>query len=61
MKKYQIIYADPPWKYQQGKSMGTNFAGVADAQYECMPLEDILALPVYNLSDEKSFLCFGKD
>ena len=56
MKKYQIIYADPPWKYQQGKSMGTNFAGAADAQYECMPLEDILALPIRNITDERCIL-----
>ena len=56
MKKYQIIYADPPWKYIQGKSMGTSFAGAADAHYECMPLEEILALPVHTIADDKCIL-----
>lgn len=56
MKKYQIIYADPPWKYRQGKSMGTNFAGAADAQYKCMYYEDICALPIAELADEKCIL-----
>jgi site-specific DNA-methyltransferase (adenine-specific) len=55
-KKYQIIYADPPWKYIQGKSMGTNFAGAADAQYDCMPIEDIRALPVYQIAEDKCIL-----
>ena len=56
MKKYQIIYADPPWKYRQGSSMGTNFAGAADAQYECMNLNDICLLPVDDLADNQSIL-----
>jgi len=56
MKKYQIIYADPPWKYQRGKSMGTNFQGAADAQYDCMPLEEIKNLPIKDLSDENCIL-----
>ena len=56
MEKYQIIYADPPYKYIQGKSMGTNFAGAADAQYECMPLKDILALPIHTIADDKCIL-----
>lgn len=55
-KLYQIIYADPPYKYIQGKSMGTNFAGAADAQYECMPLKDILALPIPTITDDKCIL-----
>ena len=56
MKKYQIIYADPPYKYIQGKSMGTNFAGAADAHYECMPIKDICALPIQGITDEKCIL-----
>ena len=36
-KKYQIIYADPPWKYQNG---GVPQGGV-DAQYETMTLSEI--------------------
>ena len=54
--KYQIIYADPPWKYRQGKSMGTNFQGAADAQYSCMDYRDIGKLPIGNLADGKCIL-----
>ena len=54
--KYQIIYADPPYKYIQGKSMGTNFAGAADRHYTCMPLEDIKCLPVATIAEGKCIL-----
>jgi len=55
-KKYQIIYADPPWKYSQGKKMGTNFQGAADAHYPCMDYQDICKLPIGDLADEKCIL-----
>ena len=50
-KKYQIIYADPPWKYRQGKSMGTNFQGAADRHYSCMDYKDICKLPISEITD----------
>ena len=56
MKKYQIIYADPPWKYKQGKSMGTNFQAAADKHYPCMDYKEICKLPIKNLADEKCIL-----
>ena len=56
MKKYQIIYADPCWKYRQGKSMGINFQGAADAQYPCMDYKEIAKLPIKEISDEKCIL-----
>jgi len=55
-KKYQIILADPPWKYRQGKSMGSNFQGAADAQYPCMDYKEIAKLPVREICDEKCIL-----
>ncbi len=55
-KKYQIILADPPWKYRQGKSMGTNFQGAADRHYSCMSYEDICKLPIKDLADENCIL-----
>lgn len=55
-KKYSIILADPPWKYQQGKSMGTNFQGAADAQYDRMDYKDICKLPIPDLADEDCVL-----
>lgn len=55
-KKYQIIYADPPWKYKQGKSMGTGFQGAADAHYSCMDYLDICKLAVNNIADDRCIL-----
>ena len=47
-KKYKIIYADPPWCYQNG---GVPQGGV-NAQYKTMTLDDIKALPVADLADD---------
>ena len=52
MKKYQIIYADPPWSYQNG---GVPQGGV-NAQYPTMKLEDIKALPIKDLADNPCVL-----
>lgn len=42
-KKYQIIYADPPWSYQdKSKSHG----GGAESHYECMKTEDMAKLSI---------------
>lgn len=50
-KKYQIIYADPPWSYK-GKMMNSS---VTD-HYSVMSLDDICNLPVKNISDENCVL-----
>ena len=39
MKKYQIIYADPPWLYDNGGNQKSR--GMARGSFECMPLQDI--------------------
>lgn len=47
MKKYSVIYADPPWQYHnkpQGKG--------PENYYPTMPIEDICALPVQELADK---------
>lgn len=50
MKKYNIIYADPPWSYNVPSKKGTS-RGVAERYYETMKLEDIKNLPVGELAD----------
>ena len=52
MKKYQIIYADPPWSYQNG---GVPQGGV-NAQYPTMKLKDIKKLPISDISADTSVL-----
>lgn len=40
-KKYQIIYADPPWSYNDA-----GCSGAAAAQYQTMTIEELKKLPV---------------
>ena len=56
MKKYQIIYADPPWHYRQGKSIGTHFQGAADRHYDTLTIEQLCKLCVKNLTDKDCIL-----
>lgn len=50
-KKYQIIYADPPWSYK-GNMMNSS---VID-HYSVMTIDDICALPVKELADNNCVL-----
>jgi len=54
VKKYQIIYADPPWRYKvwSKKGMGRS----AEHHYLTMNRGDIQALPIYSISDENCVL-----
>lgn len=49
MKKYSIIYADPPWQYKVYSKKGLGRS--AESHYPTMELEDIQALPVGELAD----------
>ena len=44
-RKYDIIYADPPWKYDD-----SNCQGAAEKQYNTMSIEELRKLPVENLA-----------
>ena len=49
-KKYEIIYADPPWQYKRNGNYS------AESQYSVMSLEAIKALPVSEIADEQAHL-----
>lgn len=51
MKKYQIIYADPPWSYND-----KNCNGATGSHYKTMSLKDIKDLPVGGVADNNSVL-----
>lgn len=51
MKKYNIIYADPPWDYKQCNSRGT-----AKSHYNTMSTEDICRLPIKDIKTDDAFL-----
>ena len=56
MKKYQIIYADPPWKYNSRANYKTRFRGGAYGHYQLMEMKDIMALPVGDIVDDNAVL-----
>ena len=48
-KKYNIIYADPPWQYKTWSGKGKEKKS-AENHYPCMKKEDIQNLPVRKIS-----------
>lgn len=48
---YDIIYADPPWQYEN-----SGFGNSAESNYPTMPLEKICDLPIQDLCTDKSVL-----
>ena len=51
-KKYQIIYADPPWEYKASGS-GNRVVG---SKYETLNIEDIKRMPIQNICNDTSIL-----
>lgn len=53
MKKYQIIYADPPWSYRD-KALSGNRGAIC--KYPVMGGEDLLAMPVNQIAADDCIL-----
>jgi N6-adenosine-specific RNA methylase IME4 len=53
-KKYQIIYADPPWFYHYKASKKW---GDAQVEYPVMKTKDICSLPVADITEDRA-VCF---
>lgn len=49
--KYSIIYADPPWKYNDSHT-----GGGAGWEYDLMSIEDLCKLPIENLASDNCVL-----
>ena len=58
-KKYNVIYADPPWSFKTYSDKGKDKS--ADNHYECQDIDWISNLPVQQISDENCilFICFS--
>lgn len=50
-KKYSIVYADPPWKYND-----KNCNGNCEKHYNTMNIEDIKNLPIKNIIKQDAIL-----
>ena len=53
-KKYDVIYADPPWKFETWSEKGKGRS--AEQHYDCQGLEWIKTLPVEKISKENCIL-----
>lgn len=50
-RKYNIIYADPPWSYRD-----SGMPGGAEQHYHTMSIDDIKALPIQNIAADDCIL-----
>lgn len=50
--KYNVIYADPPWKYDYG----FDIHGAADRHYSTLTPQEIAALPIRDLFEDNAVL-----
>ena len=54
MKKYNIIYADPPWTYKVWSKKGAG--RTAESHYKCMSKQEIQELPIQNICEKDAVL-----
>lgn len=54
-KKYKIIYANPPWKYNTYSAKGQNKKS-AKSHFHCMEKEDIVKIPVSKICADDCIL-----
>ena len=58
-KRYQIIYADPPWDYKgqlQHAGKGSGDSGGAVKHYPTIKIKDLMTLPVNEIAADDSLL-----
>lgn len=56
MKKYQIIYADPPWSYKDKLGSQSAKMGACEYHYKTMSLNEICKLPIDRIADKNCIL-----
>lgn len=54
-KKYSIIYADPPWEFNN-KNTGGSMKSGAIAKYSTMTVDEICELPIKAIADDNCIL-----
>ncbi len=57
-KKYQIIYADPPWEYNAGRCLTPEslLSGENQTPYKYMSMKDLYKLPIWLIADKNCLL-----
>lgn len=57
-KKYNVIYADPPWSYENKSLKGDGATEISiDGRYDLMTLDLLKAMPISSIT-EKDAVCF---
>lgn len=56
MKKYQVIYADPPWEYPKGWPAWGGKGERKPLPYPSMNIQDIRAIPIQSLLKKEAYL-----
>jgi len=51
MKKYNIVYIDPPWKYKENWGNGSN-----EHSYDTMTFDELRKLPISQIVEDKAHL-----
>lgn len=56
MKKYTLIYSDPPWQYQKQATGHEKMYGLAERHYKTMTPDELIALKVEKIAEENCLL-----
>lgn len=58
VKKFQIIYADPPWQYKSGVCLAKKsiLNGKLNTHYDTLDFKDLKDLPIKNITDNDCLL-----
>lgn len=54
-KKYEIVYADPPWSFNNKKTGGSMKSG-AKSKYDTMTVDEICELPINSITSDNAIL-----
>ena len=54
IKRYPVIYADPPWRFTAYSEKGEGRSAIA--HYDCMNMEQLCSLPVANIAENDCVL-----
>jgi N6-adenosine-specific RNA methylase IME4 len=54
--KYRVIYADPPWNYNDKCDNGSIQFGGAEKHYPAMTIQELCELPIKTISEDNAVL-----
>ena len=55
-EKYRVVYADPPWKYNDKCENGSIQSGGADAHYPSMSISALCDMPIVDMVEDNAVL-----